>query len=219
MKVKFLVDGYQVEDMAPWDKEKGRQTDLVLKVGDTISTAPSISIDSITKISISKIKKKKLELKENAKYEISGKICGGGVFGGGIYLVIDCGIPIRVSLKNPTEYEREPTIGINGEIIGYRETVIKKKPKNQMKKFIFKEGDFISFSSEIKAMWLDTWEGIIRTRLKGRILEREKQGSHDLLLTVDCEPPFKPLVEYDPYHASGAARKIDETHNSFTVEY
>ncbi len=218
MKVKFLVDGFQVEDMAPWDKEKGRLTDSVLKVGDTISFDPSVSIDDIAKISLSKTNEKKLELKENTKYEISGKICCGFV-SGSIYLVIDCGIPIRVSIKNPIEYKMKPIIGITGELIGHRGTAIK-KPKGQIKKFTFKEGDFISFSSEIKAMWVDTWEGIIHTTLKGRILEREKQGNRNLILTVNCGSPFKPLVEYDPYYTSGKAlTMIDETHNSFTVEY
>ena len=173
MKVKFLVDGFQVEDMAPCDKEKGRLTDSVLKVGDTISFGPSVILDNIAKISRSKTNEKKLELKENAKYEICGKICG-GFFCGRIYLVIDCGIPIRVSINSPIEYNMKPIIGIMDEVIGHSGTPIN-KPKDQVKKFTFKEGDFVSFSSEIKAMWVDTWEGIICTTLLGRISEREKK--------------------------------------------
>lgn len=211
MKVKFLVNNIQVGDMAPWDKEKGLLTEAVLKVGDTICPQPSVNIKDIGLISYSKTAEKKLELKEGITYEITGKIIGGYLWSD-VYLVVDCGIPLRVSIAVPREYFWEPTPS------GRKGTALKKS-ESEIKRFTFKDGEFISFTSEINAMWLDTWEGAIRTTVKGRIFDRKKLENGDLILTIDCQPPIKALVEYNAPYGGTISKLIDENSKEFTVEY
>ena len=213
MRLKIIVNELQIEDMAPTDEEFRILRDECCKIGETVSPALSVET-SFNSLKIPDKKEKSVRLIKDTEYSITGEILA-GVLGdinsrGRVYLIIDCGILLRVSTNDPIEYEV-----IEDDDGCKRRVPIK---KDNMKKFVFRKHDFISFIGKIKAMWLDTWESIVYTNSNCIIVDKIDKGEEGLVLTVECSFPEKPLIEIDSYLAKHKP-KIWEDSTEFTLEY
>jgi len=211
MILKIIVDNNQIGDMAPRDEKVNILRDEFCKIGVTISPDLSIktTFDSLKK-SDKNEKFIKLINNNNMEYNINGEILA-GLVKGDVFLIIDCGILLRVSLKDPREYEVVEEGGW-----WRKHAPIKKEIMN---KFIFHKHEFINFNGKINAMWLDTWEGIVRTNSHCNIIDRIDKNSGGLILTVECSFPDKPLIEIDKYFAKIGSPKIWEDSIEFSIEY
>lgn len=213
MILKVIVDDAQVGDIAPRDEKINILRDEFCKIGETIS--PNLSVDT-TFDSFKKTDKneKSIKLTNNIEYNINGEILAGilGSMGSGnVYLIIDCGVLLRVSIKDPRKYE----IIESGN--GWRSYAPVKK--NMMKKSVFRKHDFININGKINAMWLDTWEGIVRTNSCCKIIDRVDKNREGLLLTAECSFPEKTLIKIDEYIARAGRPKIWGDSTEFSIEF
>ena len=201
MEIKLFVDSVQIEDMTSSNKIK---KDEFMKVGDKCTCMPSINTTMREIVKSSPFKQKILKPIGKYDYEVSGKILGGFIpkFDH-IFMVIDCGIPIRVCIKDPRRY-REELHNKNKKI---SRLILIRPPKEYKKKIKFKKGDYISLKTKINAMWLDEWkDSILTNKINGTVIKREKINKN-IIITVDCKPPKFPKVKYD-YYRSKKSQKI-----------
>ncbi|MEW5760509.1 MAG: hypothetical protein AB1779_07070 [Candidatus Thermoplasmatota archaeon] len=207
--LKVIVDDLQIGDTAPRDGKANILRNEFCKIGETISPQLSIhtTFDSLKK---SEKNEKSIKLIDNIEYNINGEILA-GIFNMGMYLIIDCGILLRVSIKDPREYE----IIKSGN--GWERFAPVKK--DVMKRFTFRKHDFINFNGNIQAMWCDTWQGIVRTNSCCKIIDRVDKNNEGLLLTVECSFPEKPLIEIDELETRGGTPKIWGDSTEFSIEF
>jgi hypothetical protein len=210
MILKIIVNNTQIGDMAPRDEKVNILRDEFCKIGETIS--PDLSIRT-TFNSLKKSDKNEKYIKpinNRVENNINGEILA-GLVKGDVFLIIDCGILLRVSLKDPREYK------VIEEGDGWRkEAPIKKEIMN---KFVFHKHEFINFNGKIHAMWCDTWQGVVRTNSNCKIIDRIDNNNGGLILTVECSFPDKPLIEIDKYFAEIGSPKIWEDSIEFSIEY
>jgi hypothetical protein len=216
MILKLIVDDTQVGDQAPRNREGKFKIlrDQFCCIGETISPIPSVrtTFDSLKKSDVSE---KSTKLIDDLTYNINGEILAGilgSIGSGNVYLIIDCGVLLRVCLKDPREYQ----VIASGS--GWKRYAPLKK--EGMRKFVFRKNDFINFNGKINAMWLDTWEGIVRTNMVGKVIDRIDRGKDGLILTVECSLPEKPLIEVDELFCGKAGwPRIWGDSTEFSIEY
>ena len=190
MRVWIFTSTLQIEDNAP------RANDGVTilyeeycKVGDIVYMIPSVSL-KVEDVKISKDGNIGLKELEGKMYEITGKVIDGYFHFGycdtnSIYLVMDVGFLLRVSIDVPNKHLKIKTE------CGHRCVPLTLTDKDNPKTIKISKGDLITFKSKIEAMWTDMWCGAVDVSFKGKIVEREIMEDHSMWLLVEVLPHEK----------------------------
>ncbi len=197
MRVWMFASTLQVEDNAPVDSD-----DLTIlykeycKIGDIEYMIPSVSVN-IEDVKISKSGNIGLKELEGKEYEITGKVIDGYFHFGycdtnSIYLVIDVGFLLRVSIDMPNKHLKIKTD------YGYRCVPLVITEEDNPRIIRISKGDFITLKSKIEAMWTDMWCGAVDVSFKGKIVDREIMKDHSMWLLVEVLPHEKEY-ELDSY--------------------
>ncbi len=197
MRIWMFASNLQVEDNAP------RKNDGVTilyeeycKIGDIEYMIPTVSVN-IEDVKISKNGSIGLKELEGKEYEITGKVIDGYFHFGYcdtnfIYLVIDVGFLLRVSIDVPNKYLKIKTE------YGYRCVPLVITEEDRPRTIRISKGDFITLKSKIEAMWTDMWCGAVYVSFKGKIVDREIMKDHSMWLLVEVLP-HKKEYELDSY--------------------
>ena len=150
---------------------------------------PTVSLN-VEDVKISKDGSIGLKELEGKMYEITGKVIDGYFHFGycdtnSIYLIIDAGFLLRVSINIPNKHLK---IKRNMDIGVYPLTLTDKNNPQTIK---ISKGDLITFKSKIEAMWTDMWCGAVDVSFKGKIVEREIMEDHSMWLLVEVLPHEK----------------------------
>ena len=189
MQVWMFADNIQVEDNAPWDEELGTLYQEFAKVGEIVGPYPTVYVD-VKDVSISKDGKINLEELEDKQYKITGEIVDGYLYFGYcdysiIYLVIDVGFLIRLSIDVPLKHLKIKTD------TGYRCVPLTLTEDDEPKSMQLSKGDFITFPAKIWAMWTDMWTGAVDVSFRGKIVDREINEDHSMWLLMEPLPSKK----------------------------
>ena len=199
MRVWMFTSTLQVEDNAPANHDEiGILYEEYCKVADIVYMMPTVSLN-IEDVKISK--NGSIELKEIGErmYEITGKVIDGYFHFGYcdtnfIYLVIDVGFLLRVSIDMPNKHLKIKTE------CGYRCVPLVLTEEDRPRTIRISKGDFITFKSKIHAMWTDMWGGAVYVSFKGKIVDREIMKDHSMWLLVEVLPHEKEY-ELDSYYS------------------
>lgn len=183
MEVSVQIKEWQWHEISPIEKRTNEFWGGFFKIGDQISIKPTSWLP-VSKITFLQKPGKTMRQISKYTYLCKGEIVGGYTAFGSGYLVIDCGILIRIALLASSTLEGE--------------------------QICFRKGNYVSVELEIEGDLCDDWEGSIKNYIHGNVLKIEKANEYnDALVTLKITKidPFT----YDNYYTTArGAKRLDK---------
>lgn len=217
MKITCFIPEWHIRDWGTKVDEKGDiSVEQVYKLNQKIKTKLSVfaDINSVHKPNENKIS---IIPTQNNRYDITGKILAGHMTPySDIHLLIDVGVPIELTIKNPREYKEKK----EGKHL-IKKILIKKKNPD---KFVFRKGGFIFIENTIISKYIEQDEmiHIDYDYFNAIITKVETLDNWDTWLNLECLKTSVKNVKFKFTPWKGlkeSTELIDKNFDEFILEY